>query len=227
MFSPLRAGVKRKQDARPAKLMTEHILGPDFCCASFGIRELFPLISSKSPTPKAGQFTLLLFFQTADTSATAAWVTISVFWYQKPDLNVHEVTYRKQTSHTIHFNTASIPAPLIANPVSSRAVVNGNGTPPPPTRTIGQRTAYNAILADVRSLASGIQTDEQLQDLRARLDEIQLGKKWFMTHLLLGAKLFHRDFYIGKDMLSCTPYIFPGSKQPVYCLCWVLGNFRH
>ncbi|KAJ7263576.1 hypothetical protein B0H12DRAFT_1068913 [Mycena haematopus] len=39
--------------------------------------------------------------------------------------------------------------------------------------------------------------------------------------------LFHRDFYIGKDMLSCTPYIFPGSKQPVYCLCWVLGNFRH
>ncbi|KAJ7474566.1 hypothetical protein B0H11DRAFT_1728383, partial [Mycena galericulata] len=38
------------------------------------------------------------------------------------------------------------------------------------TRTIPQRAVYSAIQVDVRSLMAGVQTQEQLDELRARLD---------------------------------------------------------
>ncbi|KAJ7511949.1 hypothetical protein B0H11DRAFT_1677242, partial [Mycena galericulata] len=41
------------------------------------------------------------------------------------------------------------------------------------TRTIPQRAVYSAIQADVRSLMAGVQTQEQLDELRARLDQVQ------------------------------------------------------
>ncbi|KAF7335955.1 hypothetical protein MSAN_02308900 [Mycena sanguinolenta] len=53
-------------------------------------------------------------------------------WYQKQDFDVHStaaVTYRKQTSHTIRFSATSLPAALIANPVSSNAIVNRHEKP--------------------------------------------------------------------------------------------------
>ncbi|KAJ7915254.1 hypothetical protein B0H13DRAFT_1610668 [Mycena leptocephala] len=45
-------------------------------------------------------------------------------------------------------------------------------TPAPPTRTIPQRHVYSALQADFRSLMNGIQTQEQLDETRARLERI-------------------------------------------------------
>jgi hypothetical protein len=67
----------------------------------------------------------------------------------------------------------SLPSQAIANPVSSGMVLEHRLTPPPPTRTIGQRTVYTAVQADLRSMISSIQTQEQLDALREKLDEVQ------------------------------------------------------
>ncbi|KAJ6522750.1 hypothetical protein B0H19DRAFT_1277240 [Mycena capillaripes] len=94
-------------------------------------------------------------------------------WYLDPALNVKEtetVALKKQTSHIIHFTATSLPSPLIVNPVSSRALIARNATPPPPTRTISERAVYAAVTADVRSMITGVQTEEQLNNLLERLD---------------------------------------------------------
>ncbi|KAJ7687499.1 hypothetical protein B0H17DRAFT_872296, partial [Mycena rosella] len=40
------------------------------------------------------------------------------------------------------------------------------------TRTIPQRTVYTALQADLRSMMSSVQTQEQLDELRARLAQV-------------------------------------------------------
>ncbi|KAJ7681725.1 hypothetical protein B0H14DRAFT_2422684, partial [Mycena olivaceomarginata] len=113
------------------------------------------------------------------TSSLAHSQALIVFsWYQKPDLDTKTtevVTHRKHTSHTIRYPAASLPTALIANPVSSAAIARNatHVTPPPPVRTIGQRTVHTALQAEVRSLMSGIQTDEQLQAMCTQLANIR------------------------------------------------------
>lgn len=98
-------------------------------------------------------------------------------WYQDPLFDARQspaVTLRQQSSHSIHFSATSLPSQLIANPVSSTLINrNANSTPVPPTRTIPQRTVYTAIQADVRALMGQVQTQEQLDALRARLADVQ------------------------------------------------------
>ncbi|KAJ7605436.1 hypothetical protein DFH06DRAFT_1348698 [Mycena polygramma] len=65
----------------------------------------------------------------------------------------------------------SLPAALVSNPVSA-VPYSESATPAPPTTTIGQRVVYTALTADVRSLMSGIQTQEQLDDIRERLQNV-------------------------------------------------------
>ncbi|KAJ6538936.1 hypothetical protein B0H10DRAFT_1971266 [Mycena sp. CBHHK59/15] len=52
------------------------------------------------------------------------------------------------------------------------AVVPRGPEPTPPTQTIPQHRVYHELQADLRSMMSGIQTQEQLDDLRERLGQI-------------------------------------------------------
>ncbi|KAF7356153.1 MULE domain-containing protein [Mycena venus] len=45
-------------------------------------------------------------------------------------------------------------------------------TPPPLTRTIPQRQVYAALQADFRAMVNGIQTQEQLDETRARIEQV-------------------------------------------------------
>ncbi|KAJ7936355.1 hypothetical protein B0H13DRAFT_1853421 [Mycena leptocephala] len=134
---------------------------------------------------ETGATHIIALFLMGGTSVIAVWVTIWGLsaaiislhgWYQNPDLDVRMteiVTLRKQTSHNIRFTATSLPGALIANPVSSRVAVATHTTPPPSTRTIPQRAVYTALNADVRSLMSGVETQEQLEALRARLQDVR------------------------------------------------------
>jgi hypothetical protein len=88
------------------------------------------------------------------------------------------------SNHTIRFSAVSLAASSIYNPISSgpsrstlTVAANANAarnvTPAPATRTIPQRVVYTAIQADVRSLMNGIQTQDQLDELRARIERIR------------------------------------------------------
>ncbi|KAJ6482216.1 hypothetical protein C8R47DRAFT_982152, partial [Mycena vitilis] len=93
-------------------------------------------------------------------------------WYQDTALDVRQtptVTLRGHTNRTIQFTAMSLPAALVSNPVSA---VPHSATPAPPTTTIGQRVVYTALTAEVRSLMSGIQTQEQLDDIREQLQNV-------------------------------------------------------
>ncbi|KAJ7110885.1 hypothetical protein C8R44DRAFT_833352 [Mycena epipterygia] len=93
-------------------------------------------------------------------------------WYQNPDLAVNEldpiIFQDRPTSRLVQFTAKALPAASISNPVSALRET----APPPPTQTIPQRTVYNTIQAEVRSMINGIQTQEQLDDLRQRLVQI-------------------------------------------------------
>ncbi|KAK7012522.1 hypothetical protein R3P38DRAFT_3588415 [Favolaschia claudopus] len=98
-------------------------------------------------------------------------------WLQEANLNVKTtpvVTYNQHTNRVIHFDTTSLPTALISNPVSSRTIVDSNRTPPPTSRTIGQRKAYTSLTAEVRSLLGNIQTQEQLDEVREKLANIRM-----------------------------------------------------
>jgi hypothetical protein len=92
------------------------------------------------------------------------------------------VTSKQQTSRNFEFTAMSLPGSLIANPVSSGAIAARNTTTPVPiTRTIPQREVYTAIQADLHSLITSIQTEEQLLNLRQRLEKIRLVPQCFIT----------------------------------------------
>ncbi|KAJ6550754.1 hypothetical protein B0H10DRAFT_1968741 [Mycena sp. CBHHK59/15] len=67
------------------------------------------------------------------------------------------------------FTARSLAAGSVSNPV---AVVPRGPEPTPPTQTIPQRRVYHELQADLRSMMSGIQTQEQLDDLWERLGQI-------------------------------------------------------
>ncbi|KAJ7452233.1 hypothetical protein FB451DRAFT_1185818 [Mycena latifolia] len=79
------------------------------------------------------------------------------------------------TSQSVRF-LQSPPRSINYKPGSSQAFLsqnaNTNATPPPPTPTIPQGAVYTALQADLRSIMSGIQTQEQLDDARLRMAEV-------------------------------------------------------
>ncbi|KAF7345871.1 hypothetical protein MVEN_01609100 [Mycena venus] len=102
-------------------------------------------------------------------------------WFIDPSVDVQQieaVTFTAGVSnHAIRFSAMSLPLSSISNPVSSipsRAPRNSNGgvTPPPLTRTIPQRQVYAALQADFRAMVNGIQTQEQLDETRARIEQV-------------------------------------------------------
>ncbi|KAF7362848.1 hypothetical protein MVEN_00634600 [Mycena venus] len=102
-------------------------------------------------------------------------------WFIDPSVDVQQieaVTFTAGVSnHAIRFSAMSLPLSSISNPVSSipsRAPRNSNGgvTPPPLTRTIPQRQVYAASQADFRAMVNGIQTQEQLDETRARIEQV-------------------------------------------------------
>ncbi|KAJ7620040.1 hypothetical protein B0H17DRAFT_964778 [Mycena rosella] len=105
-------------------------------------------------------------------------------WYIDPHLDasqIEPVTLTKGvTNHNIRFSAGSLPLTSISNPLSStQTVASGapnaarNLTPAASTRTIPQRHVYSTLQADMRSLMNGIQTQDQLDDMRDRLERIR------------------------------------------------------
>ncbi|KAJ7651180.1 hypothetical protein FB45DRAFT_32176 [Roridomyces roridus] len=99
-------------------------------------------------------------------------------WYQDPSLEaqkIDSVSLRGQGNHSIRFSARDLPGLTIANPVSAPRILNRPNlgvTPPPPTRTIPQRSVYTALTADLRSMMNGIQTQEQLDSIHERLSGV-------------------------------------------------------
>ncbi|KAJ7284777.1 hypothetical protein C8J57DRAFT_1052247 [Mycena rebaudengoi] len=102
-------------------------------------------------------------------------------WFQDPGLDVRStptVTHNSHTSHSVRFSAINLPGILVSNPLSSNLLLQNQQGPPaspetPGTRTIGQRKVYNALLANMCSMMALIQMEEQLEDLRDRLGQIQ------------------------------------------------------
>ncbi|KAJ6617075.1 hypothetical protein B0H10DRAFT_1798083 [Mycena sp. CBHHK59/15] len=94
-------------------------------------------------------------------------------WYQDPQLAVAEldavIFQNRPSSRLVEFTARSLAAGSVSNPV---AAVPRGPEPTPPTQTIPQRRVYHELQADLRSMMSGIQTQEQLDDLRERLGQI-------------------------------------------------------
>ncbi|KAJ7159315.1 hypothetical protein C8R43DRAFT_1178230, partial [Mycena crocata] len=61
-----------------------------------------------------------------------------------------------------------LPGASVSNPIST---LHGP-EPPRPTQTIPQQTVYHTLQAEIRSMMGGVQTLEQLDDLRQRLGQI-------------------------------------------------------
>ncbi|KAJ7438972.1 hypothetical protein FB451DRAFT_1059946 [Mycena latifolia] len=75
------------------------------------------------------------------------------------------------TSRTLRFTASSLPAVSISNPVSPPRT--HEATPAPVTKTIPRCTIYHTHQADLAPLMAGIQTQEQLDDLRESLARVQ------------------------------------------------------
>ncbi|KAF7302905.1 hypothetical protein MKEN_01252800 [Mycena kentingensis (nom. inval.)] len=97
-------------------------------------------------------------------------------WLQDTNLDfsaIAPVTRRQQTSQTYSFTAISLPDNRrISNPLSGHPLQNRQ-TPPPPSQTLNRREIHAQVQANLASLSRGIQTQEQLDDLNAAIQNLQ------------------------------------------------------
>jgi hypothetical protein len=101
-------------------------------------------------------------------------VSCTVSWYQNPLINITTVPGTTRDNRTVSqqpHNTMMLPSTILSNPLDT--LTRRVDTPKRSTQTLGSREVWEEAHATFKLLLNGVQTEEDLLELKAQLLAIQ------------------------------------------------------